>query len=534
MSVPVSPYTILALAPFGPVPETGYKPRLTEADIYTLDQALAEMGPRFWVELPRDVCPQGGLDLAVTSLSGFKPENLVKNTPYLAELEACRVFLAQSRSANAAPRGVADDIKRQWPGLELDLSLPQADSGNAPANGDAIDDILSMVATEASSAGGSSAGAGGTGGGLADWQAQVETLLARALAAVFADPQFRAYEAAWRGAECLARKAGVKEGGRVRLLLCPVSPETLADALGALAVQLIQDTPHLALVDQGFDNSPASIELLGQVLAFADTLLVPVAASVTLDFFRVGSWRELSKLGYLKAAFADAQYAKFRKLAEHPGASRLLLTLNAFLSRAPYGPGNAARPVAFTEAAPLWLSPAWAVGTLAAKSVVQYGWPSRLADYRTIFLEELAVFDSGEGPAATQGLFDENRIAELLEAGFSPVVAARGRDTAMLPRQTALDGGSFVFQLFFGRVVSHLLQARENAPESAQSDPAGAVRQALMNLFNQTDQTPPPDMTVDAGQEPGQEEGGRIPVTIAFTPPRAVMGGERLTFGFGW
>ena len=101
---------------------------------------------------------------------------------------------------------------------------------------------------------------------------------------------------------------------------------------------------------------------------------------------------------------------------------------------------------------------------------------------------------------------------------------------AMLPRQTALDGGSFVFQLFFGRVVSHLLQVRENAPDSAHDDPAGAVRQALMDLFNQTDQTPPPDLTVDAGQE----EGERIPVTIAFTPPRTVMGGERLTFGFGW
>lgn len=534
MSVSVSPYTILALAPFGPVPASGYKPRLTEADIYTLDEALAQIGPRFWVELPRDVCPQGGLDVAVTSLAGFKPENLVRNTPYLADLEACRTFLAQARSANAAPQAVAADVKRQWPGLELDLSLPQAAPAQESANADAIDDILSMVATEASPAGGAPGGAAATGANLAGWQAQAETLLARALAAVFADPQFRTYEAAWRGAECLARKAGVKEGGRVRLLLCPVSPETLADALGALAAQLIQDTPHLALVDQGFDNSPASIELLGQVLAFADTLLVPVAASVTLDFFRVGSWRELSKLGYLKAAFADAQYAKFRKLAEHPGASRLMLTLNAFLSRAPYGPGNAARPVPFTESAPLWLSPAWAVGTLAAKSVIQYGWPSRLADYRTIYLEELAVFDGGEGPAATQGLFDENRIAELLEAGFSPVVGARGRDMAMLPRQAALDGGSFVFQLFFGRVVSHLLQARENAPDSAQDDPAGAVRQALMDLFNQTDQTPPPDLTVDAGQEPGQEEGGRIPVTIAFTPPRAVMGGERLTFGFGW
>jgi len=166
MSVSVSPYTILALAPFGPVPASGYKPRLTGADIYTLDEALAEIGPRFWVELPRDVCPQGGLDIAVTSLAGFRPENLVKNTPYLADLEACRTFLAQARSANAAPQAVAADVKRQWPGLELDLSLPQAAPAQESANADALDDILSMVATEASPAGGAPGGAAAT---ASDW-----------------------------------------------------------------------------------------------------------------------------------------------------------------------------------------------------------------------------------------------------------------------------------------------------------------------------------------------------------------------------
>jgi hypothetical protein len=56
------------------------------------------------------------------------------------------------------------------------------------------------------------------------------------------------------------------------------------------------------------------------------------------------------------------------------------------------------------------------------------------------------------------------------------------------------------------------------------------VTRALLNLFNQTDQVPPADLTVTAGEE----KDGRVPLTISFTPPRAVMGGERLTFGFGW
>ena len=526
MSQAVSPYTILALAPFAPVPAQGYKPRLTAADIYTLDEALAQIGPRLWIELPREVCPGGGLDVAVTSLAGFKPANVVKNTPYLAALAACEAYLAQARAANTPPEEARRAVKAQWPGLPLDLSLSSAQPASAPADSGAIDDILAMVATEASAPHAASGG----GGGPSAWQAQAATLLSRAVAAVFADDTFRTCEAAWRGAECLARKAGVKEGGRVTLTLCPVSPETLEEALGALAAQLIQDTPHLTLIDHGFDNSPASVELLERVLAFSDTLLAPTVAALSMDFFRVGTWRELSRLGYLKTALADAQYAKFRKLAQAPGASQTLLTLNAFLGRAPYAPTSPGHAWDFVELRPLWINPVWAVGTLAAKSVVQYGWPTRLTDYRSVFIEELAVFDSGEGTSATQGLFDENRIADLLEAGLSPVVGGRGKDVAMLPRQASLDGGSFVFQLFFGRLVSHLLAAREQAPQDAAQDPARAVTASLLALFNNTDQIPPADLTVTSGEE----KDGRIPLTIAFTPPRQVMGGERLTFTFGW
>ncbi|MFZ5427704.1 MAG: type VI secretion system contractile sheath domain-containing protein [Thermodesulfobacteriota bacterium] len=521
----VSPYTILALAPFGPVPSSGYKPRVAEADIYTLDGALALMGPRFRVDLPKDVCPEGGVDVAVGDMAGFKPANVVKNTPYLAALDACRTYLAQARADNLAPEKAAAQIRASWPGLPLDLSLPPAGPAQAEASNETLDDLLSMVATEASLA-----PSGSGGGGLSGWQSQAETLLARALSAIYADEAFRTYESAWRGAHCLARKAGVKEGGRVRLKLCSVSPETLPDALGALMAQLIEETPHLALIDHGFDNSPASVEMLERVLSFADTLLVPTVVSLAKDFFRLGSWAELSRLGYLKSALEDSQYVKFRKLRDHPGASRVLVTLNRFLDRAPYGPGNQARPVPFTEARPLWLSPSWAVGTLAARSVAIYGWPSRLADYRNVFLEELAVADSGDGQAATEGLFDENRILEFMEAGISPLAGGRGRDVAMLPRQTALDGGSFVFQLFFGRVVSHLLKARQDASGADMEDPAGAARRALMDLFNQTDQVPPPDLTVEAGEEAD----GRTPLAIAFTPPKTVMGGERLQFGFGW
>ena len=146
----IQPFTILALASFGPVAAQGYKPRLVETDLYTLDQALARMAPRFWVELPKDVCPEAGLDVAVSAMAGFKPENVVKNTPYLAALDACRSYLAQARAAGTPPDKAAAEIRAQWPGLPLDLSLPQAARKETAGTG-ALDDILSMVAVAGTS-----------------------------------------------------------------------------------------------------------------------------------------------------------------------------------------------------------------------------------------------------------------------------------------------------------------------------------------------------------------------------------------------
>ena len=67
------------------------------------------------------------------------------------------------------------------------------------------------------------------------------------------------------------------------------------------------------------------------------------------------------------------------------------MTANRFLTREPYGDESPPRTAFFREPAPLWISPVWALGTLIAKSVSAYGWPSRFTDYRRIALEDLAV-----------------------------------------------------------------------------------------------------------------------------------------------
>lgn len=531
----IPPLGILALAPFGPVSSEDYKPRIILADLYSLDEAVAAVAPRFWIELPREICPEGGLTVGVDSLAGFKPENLVKNTPYLASLAAAHDFIRDARAAGTAPATLAGSVRERFPGLPLDLSLPAPSAGPPQAqDASAVDDILAMVAAGPPPAtpGPDATGGGGAfgSGGPPSWQDQALSLLSQCLRGVFADPAFRACEAAWGGARVLARQAGIKQGGQAELKLVSVSPDTLQDALAALMPLLALDVPQLTVIDQGFSNTPASMEVLNSVAAFADALLTPTAVEIRPAFFGIAFFGQLSKLGYVSHALEDAAYAKFRKLRTHPGAARLCAMVNPFLARAPYGPQNPARPAGFDEAAPLWVSPVWGLATLCAKSAVAYGWPTRFTDSVNVRLEELAVADSGQGPSPVMGLFGENQAAELIEAGFTPLLGAPGHDYAIIPRQATLDGGSFGFQLFFGRVIGWLLAARETAGEVEASDPAGYVRQALTVLFTQTGQKVPQDLSVEAGEE----KDGRVPLSISFTPPGRIYGGGSLTFTFAW
>jgi type VI secretion system protein ImpC len=531
----IPPFCILALAPFGPVPSGGYKPAVIRADLYTLDEAAASVAPRFWIELAREACPEGGITVGVDSLAGFKPENLVRNTPYLASLAAAHDFIRDARNAGTAPATLAGSVRERFPGLPLALTLPapSASPARTPSES-AVDDILSMVASgPAAPAGGQEDGSGGQGGafeGPAAWQAKALDILSRCLAGVFADEAFRTCEAAWSGARLLARQAGIKQGGQAELKLVSVSPDTLQDALAGLIPLLALDVPQLTVIDHAFGNTPASIETLNSVAAFAEALLTPTAVELSPAFFNIGGWERLSRLGYLSHALEDAAYAKFRKLREHPGASRLCALINRLLARAPYGPDNPARPAAFAEPAPLWVSPVWGLATLCAKSAMEYGWPTRFTDSANVRLEELAVAGSGQGPLPVMGLFGEDQTAELIEAGITPLLGAPGRDFAIIPRQATLDGGSFAFQLFFGRVIGWLLAVRETAGEAAASDPAGCVRQALAGLFVKTGQKLPQDLSVEAGEETD----GRVPLFIAFTPPGRIYGGGRLTFTFAW
>jgi len=525
------PYTILALGPFSPVPETGSSVPIISVETPALKEAFGQLSPRLWIPAPADICPPGGLTLQPAGLKDLTPDGLIRTTPYLRDLYDAGEFVAKGHAGGAAPGDIAARIKSSWPHLPLDLSIPTASAQPAVRQGSAVDDILAMVAMS----GGSAQGRPTSAGGPADWKRKVDDLLSANIACIFNNEEFRAFEAAWRGVECLCRRGGVQEEeGKAALKIVPVSAAALPATMESLVVALAMNTPDLILIDLPLDNTPGGVETLERIAAFAATLLTPTAAWITPAFFHLDNWRELHRLPYLKNHLDDAVYAKWRKLREQPSGQWLSLTCNRFLTRAPYGENNRPRSVAFAETDPLWISPVWALGTLAAQSVNQFNWPSRLTDYMHVRLKDLAVsVRDDETAAATETIFPDDRIWQFVEIGVTPLTGAPGQDMAFMPKAAVASGASLLSQMFFSRIIGFLIRLREDYEESGgEAEPDRFVTEALAAFFKATGQEPPDDLMVTAGS--GGEEGS-APLDIAFTPPAGISPTARkLEFTFSW
>lgn len=510
------PFTILAIGEFGPVQSPA---RLVPVDLAGLDDAVAAAGVCLNVPLPRDVCPAGAAEFRPIALRDFRPAGLVRRVPCLVRLGEGLAFLSEAIAGRIAPSTVAAEFRQRWPELPLDDRTPPAAAPAVPPaerqRYNAIDDILSMVATPASP--GPAAGIG-----PAQWHAALEQRLIRAQAAIFADPAFRACEAVWRGVETVVRFGPVRDANAIRMYLASATADSLGDALDGLSGLLAEEPPNLILIDVPFDASPASQDRLERVAAFAESLLAPAAVWVTARFFGLSDWSGLGRLPYLDHFLEDAAYARWRGFRGEPAAAWLAVLCNRFLGRPRHGEDEPPGTPSFREPDPLWVSPVWALGTLVAQSVARYGWPSRFTDYVNIALEDLAVIDVGGGElSATESLLSMDRLRQFNEAGFVPLTPIGRADSAGVPRETTLAGAPLKAQLFLSRVVGFLLKLRESVGrETGEAEPEALVADALRRMFDQTGHNPPEDLAVRAA---ASSPGERVPLWISFTPPPSVL-----------
>jgi len=524
MKIPKVAFTILAIAPFHPKSAVS-STEIISATRETLDDAIAACRAQLWIPQPAEICPEGGININISRMKDMTPDGMIGRTPYLKSLHEAGEFIEQSIVSGRNPEETAKHLKTAWPLIPVDLSLPEQEPRRGTRN--AVDDILSMVAVP----GLPDAPATRLSGPRA-WKMRLDALLADLMRNIFSSENFRKFEAAWRGVGTVVRQGPVQEGGPVRILIAPASRENLPDILDELTPELIPEPPNLVLIDFPFDNTPESLSLIERIAVFADNLLSPAAIWITPAFFHLTSWRNLGKLPYIGTHMEDSAYAKWRNLRKQMESRRLVVTLNRFLARPPYGDDLRPRTVFFREREPLWISPVWALGALVSQSIVKYNWPSHLTDYTGVRLRDLAVVNfEGERVASTEVILPGDRIRQLQETGFMPLAGAMNSDDAFMPRETTASGESVLRELLLSHVIGFMIRCRQNlcgAGENPESD----VREALNNFFTEAACEPPADLSITMERtEPGEP----VSLRITFTPPRMVLpDSRRVDFTFLW
>lgn len=526
-------YRILATAGFGAA--NGRRSpwyRITTDGLSCIDDALRIISPSTTIVLPKEYCPSGHIVFTPTAFKDFEPEGMLRRQPYLAALAEALDFVRSAGQQDLAFCELEEKLKGLLPGLPLDYTpperkRPQASPAAREEGSEAfIDDLLSIVATGTD--GSSPASSSGTA--FHGMRMQLEEAVRQCMRHIVNNPEFRAMESAWQGAAFVIRNAMNGEGNLpVELSLVSVDEGGIPALLTELQETDPSKLPNLILLDFDIKNTPKGMELLEEIIATADRLMVPVAASIAPDFFGIAEWGDIGKLSYIKSLLEQPQYAKWRKFQKLGGASWAMLFLNRFPARPLHtGIDIGKERIELKEKKQPWISPVCGYGALAAMSAATTGWPMAAENHREFQLESIPLQD--DDPIPLEMLIPDDRITQLLESGFNPFSARKRDDAIFLTGLSTINGKPAGFQIFFGTLVAFLIRLQESI-EPGNSDIAAKVRSQLEAFLTRGGSKCPDDLEVSLSYDAGS---GADIMSIAFTPPPSIIRAERLELNLRW
>ncbi len=525
MELPSFPYKILVLAPFLAARESSEVEAPFRVDLENPDVIFQTLKPSFYVPLPKELHPAGGVNITLRKSKDFHPDFLVPNLPFVKTLWEAREFLKEARAKGFSEEEVAAKLSN-WPELPSEFKyIPGASQIKKEKDKTSkIDDLLKMVALPEEEK--------NLSGTYLDVLSSLEWQLQQISKAIFKDQAFRNAESTWLGFKYLC--GSMKKNHKFELSIYPVSGENLQENLDHLLPILITDLPSLIILDLPLDNSNVNIENLKKVASLAETLLVPVVCWIKPQFFYLESWAEITKLPFLPHYLEEPAYAKWRELKKTSAAKWLAITCNRFLGRYPYGAENKPKQVYFEENQLLWLSPVWAMGMLINQALQKYGWPTRITDWKNIFVENLPLpLREGNKTYPTEVLFSEDRIDQFIRAGIIPLVSMPNKDVAFSPRETTMAGGSFTYQLLLTKVTQFILWFKENyGLEIPHAHLQHKLKEILSLFFAKTGDLPPQRIEITIGQlMPGKS----AEVKIEIEPSRQLLpSGEKIELKLDW
>ncbi len=505
------PFSVFALAPFpGARSATRTLPPL---DIYDVDEGIAALDCRIDVPLPQSICPKGEIELSIQKMADLKPVHLVKCSDYLTSLVDALEFVKANRTD---PEGTAAGLQQRFGHLPLDLSvLAEEEAPSEDQETSLLDSLLSKVELPDS---------GTPAQKTLQLDAQLEDMLKTALFHIFSDADFRRLESTLRGIQMLVRQGPVKKSAKMSLTLCNTEPENMEETLREIVRNSNERPPSLVLIDAPFDNSFASVDAMETVGNFSEAVSVPTVLHLTSQFFGQAEWNGFSNVGYLSHEIDTQPYAKFRTLQSAPASRWVTLAVGEACARNPYSTQEQVRPIAFKEAQEIWVSPVWAVGTLAVKSQMRFGWPTRLTDHGACQIESMPISKHAGRRSPLIALFKDDRIKQLYEIGITPLRGFAEREELFLSKAVTLNGASLGYQLFANRVIGFFYHQKALMLERQEAVESDALPDMLRTRFllnwKETEQPLPTDLVIGIAH---REATGQIVLSIRMAPPRALV-----------
>jgi len=505
-------FQILALAPFISGDNGQGLSEPVDVDSADLDRVIADFGVSVDIALPKDLVQKDVFSVPITRIKDFHPDSMLLKDPLLHGLLKARDYIKESQREGISNVTVCERL-RELTGLPF--KVPMQSTETQHTSSDHIDKILEMVALPDEKPASSPE--------MTSFTGQIDSFIDQILWHIFSNKTFRSLESVWRGLKYLLRQ---EEGNpSVRAKIVPASLETLEDTLDRILPSAVRELPSLIIIDLPFDNSPRSIDLLAKIIRFSDTLLAPSVVWLSPGFLGLNSWGEMSRLPFLPHHFDGPAYAKWRSLRKDRASEWLMTTCNRILARYPYGPDNPPQLTSFSESDLLWISPVWAIGALVSQSMKKTGWPTRITDRQYIRLDSLPLYEMETGSyLATEAHFGDERIDQFIRSGITPLVAPLNKDTAYLPMETNITGGSMARQSFLTRITRFLFWCRDRVERDIDpSDIETGIRKGFTELWERSGHPMPHTFTVSATPAgPGQ----KTIVRLHIEPTQRILAGD--------
>lgn len=204
--------------------------------------------------------------------------------------------------------------------------------------------------------------------------------------------------------------------------------------------------PFGAIVgDFYFDQSPADVELLGEMAKISSSAFTPFITAAAPTLMQMESWQELANPRDLTKIFSTAEYAGWRSLRDSEDSKFIGLCMPRFLARLPYGSKTA--PVEefnFEEDTGgadhnryTWANSAYAMAVNINRAFKLYGWCARIRGIESGGAVEglpTHTFPTDDGgvdmKCPTEIAISDRREAELAKNGMMPLVHRKNSDFA--------------------------------------------------------------------------------------------------------